>query len=205
MKKNIVIAMLTIMVIGLVGYIAYDKLLNKQEKNEILENKTETDKQKEDNNNGEINDSAWLDYLLEQEFVSASLSVCSIDGKFVYDKDSEWQPNPGTGRDINKAELNKILTTIYESENNNNSFGEIVKSYGYAVPACADLITYKYIHNGKEYNFSLNATEIMITDDKDLIKILNNHLNEYTNYALNKDNKNYQNLVKEMMEEYIRY
>lgn len=201
MKKNIIIIILTIFAIVLSGYIAYDKLLSKKGIPEIQE------KENKDKNNNvqDENNVTWIDYLLEQEFVSASLSVCSIDGKFVYGKDSDWQPNPGTGRDITKEELKKILNTIYESDNENNFFGEIVKSYGYAVPACAELITYKYIHNGKEFEFSLNSAKIIITQDEDFIKILNNYMKEYTNYALNKNDTNYNDLVKDMMKDYIRY
>lgn len=201
MKKNIIIVILTILVIGLSGYIVYDKLLSKKEMNEIQE------KENKDKNNNvqDKNNVTWIDYLLEQEFISASLSVCSIDGKVVYGKDSDWQPNPGAGRDITKEELKKILNTIYESDNENNFFGEIVKSYGYAVPVCAELVTYKYIHNGKEFEFSLNSAKIIVTHDEDFIKILNNHMKEYTNYALNKIDTNYNNLVKDMMKDYIRY
>ena len=98
MKKNIIIVILTIIVIGLSGYLTYDKLLRKNEKQE---NNIET------NNKKEETDMSWVEYLLEQEFVSASLSVCRIDDKYVYDKDSDWQPNPGTGRNITKEELKK--------------------------------------------------------------------------------------------------
>ena len=208
MKKNITIIILTMLVIGLSGYIAYDKLLSQKDKveNQEKENKVENSNIQEGNNDvQEENKVTWLDYLLEQEFVSASLSVCSIDGKFVYGKDSDWQPNPGTGRDITKEELKKILTTIYESKKENNPFGEIVKSYGYAAPACEEAIHYKYNHDGKEQEFILAASTLIVTEDEDFIKVLNNHMKEYTNYAINKVDTNYNNLVKDMMKDYIRY
>ena len=199
MKKNIIILILTIMVIALSGYIAYDKLLNK------TENNIEVSDEKEENNNKTENDISWVDYLLEQEFVSASLSVCSIDDKYVYNKDLDWQPNPGTGRNITKEEFTTILNTISESETGTHPYGEIVKSYGYAAPACADELNYTYIHKGKEYSFTLAAETIIITEDQDFVEILKKNMDEYTNYALNKNNTNYDNLVKDMMKDYIRY
>lgn len=202
MKKNIIIVILAIMVIGLSGYIVYDKILNKSEKQE---NNSEISNKKEENNNEIENNISWVDYLLEQEFVSASLAVCSIDDKYVYDKDSDWQPNPGTGRNITKEEFTTILNTIYESETGTHPYGEIVKSYGYAAPACADELNYTYIHKGKEYSFTLAAETIIITEDQDFVEILKKNMDEYTNYALNKNNTNYDNLVKDMMKDYIRY
>lgn len=197
MKKNILIIILTIMVIGLSGYIAYDKLLNN--------NETTKNQNKEENNKDTENNISWLDYLLEQEFVSASLSICRIDDKYVYYKDQDSGPNPGVYRNITEEELKTILNTINESERNDNPFGEIVKGYGYAAPACTDELNYRYIHNGKEYSFKLAAETIIITEDQDFIEILNKHMDEYSNYALNKNNTKYNNLVKDMMKDYIRY
>jgi hypothetical protein len=190
------------MVIGLSGYIAYDKLLNKSEKQE---NNSETSNKKEENNLEVDDDISWVDYLLEQEFVSASLSVCRIDDKYVYYKDQDSGPNPGVIRNINKDELKEILNTINKSERNDNPFGEIVKGYGYAAPACTEEISYVYIHEGKEYTFRLANATIIVTEDEDFIKNLNNHVNEYTNYAINKDSSNYYNSVKDMMKDYIKY
>ena len=207
MKKNIIIVMLAIMVIGLSGYIAYDKLLNQKEisENQEKENNNENEENNYETNNEQEDNITWYDYLLEQEFVSASLQVCTIDDKYVYGKESDWQPNPGTGRDITKDELKRILTTIKESEGINTLIGEVVKGYGYAAPACVDELNYRYIHKGKEYSFKLADETTIITEDQDFIKVLNNHMKEYTNYALNKNNTNYDNLVKEMMKDYIRY
>ena len=185
------------MVIVLSGYIVYDKLLDN---NETMENRNQ-----EENNKDTENNISWLDYLLEQEFVSASLSVCKIDDKDVYNKDTDFQPNPGARRDITQEELKTILNTIYESETGTHPYGEIIKSYGYAAPACEDKLGYKYIHNGKEYSFKLAAETIIITEDQDFIEILNKHMDEYSNYALNKNNTKYNNLVKDMMKDYIRY
>lgn len=190
------------MVISLSGYIVYDKFLNK---NENQENNSETSNKSEENNSEIENNISWVDYLLEQEFVSATLSVCSIDDKYVYNKDADDQPNPGAYRDITAEELKKILNTISESETGTQPYGEIVKSYGYAAPACEDKLGYRYIHKGKEYIFELAAETIIITEDQDFIDILNKHMDEYSNYALNKNNTNYDNLVKDMMKDYVRY
>ena len=190
------------MVIGLSGYITYDKLLNINDKKE---NNIETENQKEENNNEIENDISWVDYLLEQEFVSASLNVCRIDDKYVYNKDLDGQPNPGAGRNITEEELKTILNTINESETGTHPYSESVKRYGYAAPACADELNYRYIHKGKEYSFQLAAETIIITEDQDFVEILNKSMDEYSNYALNKNNTNYDNLVKDMMKEYIRY
>lgn len=187
---------LLLLVIGLSVYVVYDKAFKNDE---VIENKIE-DNNKENENE---NDISWVDYLLEQQFVSASLYVCTIDGKAVYNKNVDMQPNPGASRDISRDELKSLLTTIYNSDNQND-YGEIVKGNGYIMPACRDDIVYKYIHDNKEYEFLLAKSSIIETEDEELLKILNNSVNNNTSYIINKVNTNYYNLVKDMMKDYVK-
>lgn len=188
---------LSLLVIGLSVYVVYDKVFKNDE---VIENKIE-DNNKENENE---NDISWVDYLLEQQFVSASLNVCKVDGNYVYNKDVDMQPNPGASRDISRDELKSLLTTIYNSDNQND-YGEIVKGYEYYImPACRDDIVYKYIHDNKEYEFLLAGSSIIETEDEELLKILNNSVNNNTSYIINKVNTDYYNLVKDMMKDYIK-
>lgn len=188
---------LLLLVIGLSVYVVYDKAFKNDE---VIENKIEDN----NNENENENDISWVDYLLEQQFVSASLYVCTIDGKAVYNKNVDMQPNPGASRDISRDELKSLLTTIYNSDNQND-YGEIVKGYEYYImPACRDDIVYKYIRDNKEYEFLLAKSSIIETEDEELLKILNNSVNNNTSYIINKVNTNYYNLVKDMMKDYIK-
>lgn len=184
---KVLVIILCILVLGLGGYLLYDKVLSDDS----------------NANNENENEISWIDYLLEQKFVSASLNVCSIDGNYVYDKDIENQPNPGASRNITQEELRTLLNTIYSSERD-NSYGEIVKGYDYAAPACREEILYNYIHENKEYEFILANASIIVTEDNDFLKILENNVNSYPSYALNQNNSNYFNLVENMMKEYIK-
>lgn len=194
---------LSFLVFGLSGYIVYDKLFKGDVvvENNVLDNNYDNDLE-----NIVVNESniSWIDYLNQQQFVSATLSVCKIDNNYVYNKDVDMQPNPGAGRDITQDELKQLFNSIYQS-NRENPYGEVVKGYGYSAPACRDEIIYKYVHNGKEYEFLLADGTIIETEDEDFISVLNSYVENYTNYALNQNNNNYYSLVKDLMKDYVKY
>ena len=202
-KKNtgvvIIIVILILLVVGLSGYIIYDKVLSKENENTMVDNNN----QNESDNKIDIN-ITWYDYLTSQEFVSASLKICSIDEKYVHEKDDETQPNPGVSRNITEGELNTILNTIYKSERENN-YSEVVKTGGYPEPACVDKVVYKYMRNGKEYEFILTDATYIASEDEEFIKILDNNVNSYQYYALNHNNDNYDDLTENMMRDYVDY
>lgn len=201
-KENMLVGLviiLSILVVALSSYIIYDKVLSKENENNVINN----NEGKQDDNITESN-ITWYDYLISQEFVSASLKVCSIDGKNVIEKDNEWQPNPGASRSITETELKNILNTLYKSESKNSGYSEVVKG-GYAEPACIDKIIYKYMHEGEEYEFILNYGSIIVTEDEEFIKILDNNMNSYQYYALNKKNNRYIDLIEDMMRDYVNY
>ena len=197
-KKWIIsIVVLALLVIGLSCYIVFDKFFVSDE---FIENNVE------ENNDMLVNENnvSWVDYLIKQQFVSATLYVCKIDDNYVYNKDMDMQPNPGASRDITQVEFNNILKTVYESSKENN-YGEVVKGYDdYLGPACRDELVYKYIRDGKEYEFTLAKSSIVVTEDEKLIEIFNSYVDSYPNYVLNHKDTNYYNLVKDMMKDYVK-
>ena len=216
-KKNtglkVLVIVLSLLVVALSGYIVYDKVLSKDinsnsdknSKDDVINSNSDKNSKDDVINNQIENNITWYDYLTNQEFVSASLKICSIDGKNVHEKDVEFQPNPGVSRNITEEELKNILNTLYKSESNNERYPEVVKTGGYPEPACVDTIVYKYIRDGKEYEFILTDATSIVTEDEEFIKILDNNINSYQYYALNKNNDKYDDLTEDMMREYVSY
>lgn len=199
-KNNKGIIILTLLVVALSSYIIYDKVLSMENKNNIVDNNNQNESDNKIDNN--IN---WYDYLTSQEFVSASLKVCQIDGKNVHYKGAENQGTPGVSRNITEEELKNILNTLYKSERNNERYPEVIKTGGYPEPACVDTIVYKYMRDGKEYEFILNDATSIVSEDEKFIKILDNSINSYQYYALTKNNDKYDDLTEEIMRDYVDY
>lgn len=54
MQKNIIIIILSILVLGMGGYLVYDKVIVKEEKNEVKVEENDTEKEEDKNNNVEV-------------------------------------------------------------------------------------------------------------------------------------------------------
>ena len=102
MKKNIVIIILSILLIGLSGYLVYDKVLKKNALEDVQQN--------EDNQGEELKtiynkDSAWLNYLKSVNITSAKISF--VDESIMQIGDLKGITNVGLEKDREKY-LSKI-------------------------------------------------------------------------------------------------
>ncbi len=135
MKKNIVIIILSILLIGLSGYLVYDKVLKKNALEDVQQN--------EDNQGEELKtiynkDSAWLNYLKSVNITSAKIS-------FVEYKTEYFSPSYGDEISLSEDEINTLFSYIDSGVLTSNYFG-------YAVPSVFDYLIIEY-DDGKWVEF----------------------------------------------------
>lgn len=177
-----IIVILCCLVLVLVGYIVYDKVLEKgtvinENNNEIIQDNDSkqdnnvTNPDNSNNNTNYDNYNNWMDYIMSTDINSIKLEYC------VEDSSNEDEIPLKKTLDISKKDLNRIFVEINK--------GKLVKNYygGLGGP-CMPSIDITYNTNKKQYNLDLFLYSFIdINDIKDQ-NILNHIQN--SNYTIKK-------------------
>ena len=168
-KKNtglvVLVIILSLLVLGLGGYIVYDKLLS--ENNEEIPKDENNNKIVEDNVENEMQqntsfNSNWINYLLSTHILEAKISrLRSVDLGDDYDLNKTVT--------ISMNDLKNILTDLEDNK--------LIKTYsnGRGGPD-KDHLTIKYEYNEKIYKFEIFYGSISVTSlDEELKNILNDN------------------------------
>lgn len=187
----VIIAVLCILVLLLLGYIIYDKVL----KNDIGVNNNDTNKDNtninQDDANGTVNTSSynnWIDYIMNTDINSIKLNYC------VEDSLSDVGIPTKKTVDITKNDLNRIFVEMKR--------GTIYKNYygGLGGP-CMKSIDIDYATNNGQYELRLILYRLIdpsITKDQKIISYLEN-----ANYTIKKYNEDIDLNTEPYMFEYI--
>lgn len=172
--KNIIIGVLSVLLIGVVGYVLYDKVLTEDKNLNIQEN---------ENNEDSIH---WVDYLLNNKINSVELNYCDLEEK------ADGGIPLLKSINITKDELSQILFPLKEEK--------VVKRWlaGTGCGGCCPSIVVDYTTDYGNYVFDYSFTgfDVYLKDssltgysndfaDLELLKIIENSSYELDFSSLN--------------------